>query len=230
MNLLKFHRSLGLILFLFIINAAVTGIFRVHARQWYWKDRLPHVLQPELAAPPVAPQGAIAAIKDRFPEMIVTRMTLGTLAGQSVYLLEGRQGQRPKVLVDAVSGRVIEHIDDWMAVAIGAAYVAEAQKVLAVEPLAVFKMRKDATPRPAYRIAWDDPDRTEVFVDSQTGEVLNVLDRGRRFGLWVNRLHELNFGSLHRIAVTVLGGLIIVLCVTGVASSRLLYAWKRRMS
>lgn len=230
MNVRRFHRSLGLVLVLFIMNAAVTGILRAHARQWYWKDRLPRASQPALAAPPVGPQGVMTTVKDRFPGTIVTRMALGTLVGRGVYLVEGKQGQRPKILVDAVSGEVIERIDDRTALAIGAAYVAEGQYTLAIEPLAAFKTRKDATSRPAYRIAWDDSDRTEVFVDSQTGEVLQVLDRGRRFGLWVNRLHELNFGGLHRVAVTVLGGLIIVLCVAGIVTARPLDARKRRMS
>lgn len=221
MGVLRFHRALGLALFVFIVNMAATGILRANAKQWYWKDRPSRMPQQELALPQITPGAAIAAAKQRFPELLVTRMTLSTLAGQSAYLLEGKKGERSKVLVDAASGRVIDRLDDQAARDIAAAYVADGTKSLAVEPLPAFVARKGAAPRPAYRIVWDDPERTEVVVDEQAGEVLQVLDRGRRFGLWVNRLHELNFGGLHRIGVTVLGILVIVLGGAGIASSRL---------
>jgi uncharacterized iron-regulated membrane protein len=64
-------------------------------------------------------------------------------------------------------------------------------------------------------IRFDDQRKTEVFVDQETGEVLSVLDNGKRFGLWVSKLHELDFLGMSRAALTILGLAIIFLSVAG---------------
>lgn len=214
MKLRGFHRLFGLTLFVFVINSAVTGLLRANARWWYWNDRLAKESAARLASPAISIEQVFA----RFPDTAIARIELKLLAGKPAYLIEGqRQGKKLSVLVDAVSGQVISPVSRERAIEIAEVFVPEQTAVAAAEDLPSYLPRKGNGPRPAIRVLFEDARKTEVFVDQDSGAVLTILDRGRRFGMWVVRLHELDFAGASRAVLTLLGLGVSFLAVTGVS-------------
>ncbi len=97
-------------------------------------------------------------------------------------------------------------------------------------------LREGALPTNTLRVILADPLQTWVHVDMESGQIVSVMDRGRRQYRWLfNGLHSLDFPGLsnHRPAWDVLMlsllGLGFVFCVTGVVigMKRLLGNWVR---
>lgn len=215
MNLRSFHRMLGLWLFIFIINVAATGLLRANAKWWYWKDS-PSSIQPiPLVAPKVTINEALEIYHRRFPEGEIQLVQFKSVLDEMVYQVESKKGEKKRLLVSASSGKIISPVDESWAIKTAQGYVDKNNQVISVQNLSSFKARKNQEPRPAFMVRFDDQRKTEVFVDQETGEVLSVLNNGKRFGLWVSKLHELDFLGMSRVALTILGLAIIFLSVAG---------------
>jgi len=212
-----FHRLLGLALFAFILNASVTGVLRANAKWLYWKDR-PFRQKPVALTAPSVGIGLVFEVSQEVfgPETRIGRVELKLLAQKPFYLVAADGPGKKVLLVDATSGQIIPRIDPEMAVQIAKSFVGEQGHVDQIEEIAAFRARKASEARPVYRILFDDPTRTEVFVDQRTGESVSILDRGRRFGLWVARFHELDFSGMSQIALTLLGLGLCALTLVGV--------------
>lgn len=212
MKLRRLHRALGIALFVLIANAAVTGLLRANARWWYWKDRPPRQLAARLSPPDVGLREVFAAV----PERSIRWVELTSLAGKTVYLVEYQSQKPSSVLVDASSGAILSPLNKELAVEIARAFVDPGERVLRTEALPSYTPRQGSSPHPAWRVLFGDAAQTEVFVDRDTGAMLTVLDRGRRFGLWVVKLHELDFAGGSRAALTCLGVGVLLMTMTGV--------------
>jgi uncharacterized membrane protein YkoI len=209
----KFHRWLGLALFVFLVNAAATGALRANAKALYWKDHTKPPAAAALVEPAVGVGDAMRRFGERFEGVPVTRVELKNFRGGAVYRIEGSLGKKKTAAVlDAASGAWLS-FDETAARDIAASSMEG--KIAGVEKLSGYKARKMSEPRPAFKVVFADARKTEVFVDAETGETLNVLDDGKRFGLLVNRLHELDFRGLGAPALTALGLLVVVLSMTG---------------
>lgn len=206
MNPRVFHRRLGLGLCAFLLTASATGVLRAHAKWLYWKERPAKEKAVPLALPRVGIERPFEASREVFgPAAPVERVELKQLAQEPFYVVAVGGAEKETLLVDAASGRIIRRIGSDMAVRIARPFVGKEGNVVRTEEIASFRARKAAGGRPVHRVLFDDPARTEIFVDQQTGEVVSVLDRGRRFGLWVARVHELDFGGMGGPALTLLG-------------------------
>lgn len=211
MKLHRLHRILGLALFLLVVNSAATGMLRANARWWYWKDRPPRQQAVSLSPPTVGMERLFSVLGG----MPIRRVELKPLAGKTVYLVECQNPERPYVLVDASSGGILSPLTAESAVEVARAFVDRREQVVLTEWLPSYAPRKGNGPRPVWRVVFGDASRTEVVVDQETGAVLTMLDRGRRFGLWVVKLHELDFFNCSRPALTLLGLGVTFLAITG---------------
>lgn len=220
MRLGSFHRILGLILFVLILNAAFTGLLRANAQWWYWKKKPSMEAVVSLSRPAVSLEQVFKTCETYFPSGAkICRVELKSLSGKQVYVVEvDRQGKR-YLLVDADSGEVISPLNCEFATRIARSLVHDNNSVVLAESLPAFRTRKMSQPRPVFRILFNDALKTEVIVDRDTGEPLMILDRGRRFGLWVVKLHDLDFIGMSRVALTLLGISIVSLSFTGLLLS-----------
>ncbi len=85
------------------------------------------------------------------------------------------------------------------------------------------KLREGTLPSNTLRVVLADPLQTWVHVDMDSGQIVSVMDRGRRQYRWLfNGLHSLDFPGLanHRpawdVLILLLLGLGFVFCITGV--------------
>lgn len=211
MKLRRLHRILGLALFLLVVNSAATGLLRANARWWYWKDRPPRRQTVSLSPPTVGTERLFSVLGG----IPIRRVELKPLAGKTVYLIERQNQEKPWVLVDASSGEILSPLTAEMAVEVARAFVDRHEQVALTESLPSYTPRKGSGSRPVWRVVFGDASRTEVVVDRDAGAVLSVLDRGRRFGIWVVKLHELDFFNSSRPALTLLGLGVTFLAITG---------------
>lgn len=199
------------------MNVAATGVLRANAKWLYWKDRLPRVESTALLVPTISLNEVFEICRRNFSEDVsIQRVELKTLLHKQVYMVKVNRKENSRILLDAASGRVLSPIDSSFAVEIARSFVDEKTRVAFTENSPSFKARKSSEPRPAFHIVFDDPVKTEIFIDRDTGDMLLVLDRGRRFGLWVAKLHELDFAGISQAALSVLGFSMISLSLTGV--------------
>lgn len=216
MRVRKFHRFLGLVLFFLLFNSTLTGILRANAKKWYWKDRPSHLPVMSLETPGIVVERLFEISRSVLQnEIQLSRVELKRIGGIPVYLIEGQGKERKYLLIHAHSGEILSPIDGEFAIQIARQFVPEQTPLVAAKPLRSYKARKAAGGRPAYQILFGDKLRTEVVLDRETGDVLALLDNGRRFGLWVVKFHELDFAGMSRNALTVFGLGVIVLSLTG---------------
>ncbi|MBI3316485.1 MAG: PepSY domain-containing protein, partial [Candidatus Omnitrophica bacterium] len=188
MKLRNFHRLLGLFLFLFILNASLSGVFRANAKWWYWKDRPAKKEAAFLAPPTVDFEEAFKIYQSRFPEGQILQIELKSLLGKPVYLFQTDRPQAKYVLMSAASGEILSPIGLELAIQIARSFVNKSDALALSENLPSFKARKANEPRPVFRIVFRDTLKTEIFVDQETAQPILILDRGRRFGLWIVKL------------------------------------------
>ncbi len=216
MRLRQFHLWCGVILSAGILLSAFTGTMRANATTLYWKSRPPRLEPVTLTRPAVE----IAAVFDKLQSSgwqagAVRQIELGAFLGRPVYRIESSNETDSLRMVDAGTGEMLSPLDLATARRAAALYVPEGTDIREENFLPDFLPRKAIRARPAYRFLFQDPAATEVFIDRDTGETLYVLDRGRRFGMWMIRLHELDFGGLHQPGLTFLGIGTILLTFSG---------------
>lgn len=213
MKLRKLHKLLGMVLFVFLLNAALSGVMRANARSLYWKDRPPLVKTPALAMPGMSLDKVFEISRAHFSQ--IKRIELKPFLDRQIYQVDGEGKKIQSMLLDASTGEILSPLKEQQAVLMAQTFVASDSKISAVESLPAYRMRKANQARPVYRILFDDAAKTEIFVDQENGNILNLLDRGRRFGMLMVRLHELEFPGLGHNALTLAGIGIVILCLTG---------------
>lgn len=125
------------------------------------------------------------------PEQVLRGLSLGEyprelrlvmMNGEPVYQVNA-SGWPPRVL-SAVDGRLIEHTDSRSALSIARSSAPDAKpmsaKTLEADQWTV--AQSFHSHRPLYRVALNDPSGTELYISSQTGEI--VLDTTARERAW----------------------------------------------
>ena len=222
MRVRKFHCFLGLVLFFLLFNSALTGIFRANAKWWYWKDKPSRLPEMSLETPGIGVERLFEISRSVLQnETQISRVELKRIGGIPVYLIEGRGKEIKYLLIHAHSGEALSPIDGEFAIQIARQFVPEQTPLVAAKSLESYKARKAAGARPAYQIIFGDKPRTEVVLDRETGDVLELLDNGRRFGLWIVKFHDLDFAGMSRNALTIFGLGVITLSLTGLVLTSL---------
>lgn len=214
----SFHRFLGLALFIFVLVAAFSGVMRANAMLLYWKERPAKTEMASLTHPAMGIGQVLNAARDYFPKGTgIKRIELKFLLGNEVYLAESDSQEKRRLLFNAQTGAVMSPLSMDLAAKLGRAYVKDDAKVGMIERLAFYKARKAKTARPVFHIQFKDAAKTEVFIDEESGDVITVLDNGRRFGMWMIKLHEWDFAGISHLSLTFTGCGIIVLSLTGLS-------------
>lgn len=222
-----FHKLLGLALFIFLVNSAVTGALRANAKALYWKERPAQKENKSLQLPAVSLEQVFNSFQAKYPGAGIKNLQLKFLTGRPVYQIEAGMPDKKFVLMDAHSGEWISPVSTETALAVANAAAGWGTvEVLTVEKISDYKAWRSSPPRPVYGIIFRDPRHTEVYVDRETGESLFVLDDGKRLGRWIARLHELDFGNQGTLWITAVGILLTVLAFSGL---RLALPVRRRL-
>lgn len=217
----KFHRSFGMMFGLFLFLTAVTGLLWAYAPYLYWK---PGYMMKKAASPsPPLSQAALSfseavdILEEREGrEMEVQSILLRKGFGRLLYEIEyDVTGEKRRCLIDAQTGDFLSPLTEQLAIQVARQYVRGDTRLESVDLLPNWVHRKKTHGVPAFRIRFRDVERTEIFLDPQTGHILEDQDRARRFHFLVMRLHQLNFFGFRKVLTIVPGLTLLSMIVTG---------------
>lgn len=227
------HRWIAMSALGFFLLSLTTGLLWANARFLYWeghyKEKVLSVPAPPLEAVRVALPAAIEASKAAVAaEANVEQVTLRSDAGRLFYDIRLRaEGKGRPVLVDAMTGERLSPISTDWARDIARQYVDESADVTTVSP-EQYTPRKKHHAQDAIRVGFNDPDRTEIILDRQTGEILEDEGRWRKVHFFVMQLHQLNFFGFEKTLLNVPGIPLLLMGLSGVVLWRIQAARKRR--
>ncbi len=194
----KIHRYLGLFVGVQLLLWTAGGLFfslnSIEKVRGETEASEPPFLQ--LTVPPVSPAPALAELTARRPGMEVRSVTLRPHLGDGVYEIAYDDGGRSRwVLADTLTGRLRSPITEDEAIAIARADfvldapVADVALITEVGSADEYRGR----PLPAYRVSFDHPLDTRLYVSVERGVVTaRRNDRWRWFDLfWM--LHVMDY-------------------------------------
>ncbi len=227
------HRWIAMSALGFLLLSLTTGLLWANARFLYWADHYKEKVR-AVAAPPlenvtIALSAAIHVSKAATDDAAqVEQVTLRSDAGRTFYDIRLRAGGKARtVLVDAITGEQLSPISSELAREIAKQYVSEAADVTAVAP-EQYTPRKKHRAQEAIRVGFNDPDRTDIILDRQTGEILEDEGRWRKVHFLVMQFHQLNFFGFEKTLLNIPGIPLFFMGVTGVILWRKQWSRKRR--
>lgn len=241
--LIKFraaHRVIARVSLVFIAVSGVTGLLWALRTLFYWDadymTRKHEILSPPLTAARIDVHEALHQLGMHAeakiePVSVSLRGEVGRLIYELYYLAPDAKPQT--ALVDAVSGDWLSPLRREDAIRFARQYIEGEPRVESAELLENWVSRKAAKKeRPAWRIGFADPGRTEIFSDPFTGGILEDQDASRRFHFFIMKLHQFHFFGTNK-ELTILSGLpLLVLLTTGLwlAFPKLVANVRRRIS
>lgn len=172
------HRWLGIALCLFMLLWFFSGLIMIYADS--------AAVQPEQRRARSQPLTLAAdgpALRSLWPGHEISAARLLQQAGEAVWLLQDRHGQRQRV--SAADGSVRPASPAW-ALAIAADWqpgTTPQLQGMVVRDAATAMMSYDAL-RPFYRVALQDDAATELYISAQSGEVVRASTRMQRLLFW----------------------------------------------
>ncbi len=191
----KLHRYFGLVVGIQLLFWSASGLFfslnpieKVRgATEAAEQTDLPSPL-PDLVSPSVV----MNQFLERRPGAATRSLTLETLLGAPVYRLETNEGA---FLADAVTGRLLPPLDEAEAGAVAKAdFLPEApiaSAELIEERVAGSEFR--GAPLPLWKITFDHPLGTRIYVAANSGHVIMRRNTRWRIFDWLWMLHILDF-------------------------------------
>ena len=159
----------------------------------------------------------IANALEKLPAGVVSRVELRALAGRPVYEV-AFEGSSP-LLLDARSGALLSPVTELLAIKIaasdfsGAGRVTEATLITEKPPI---EFRGDT---PVWRISFDDPDESNIYVSAGTGKVVARRSSTWRIYDFLWSLHIMDYSereNFNNPLVIVAAVLALALAVSGV--------------
>ena len=213
----------------FLLVSVGTGLLWANARYLYWPDRYKEKIRPLPPVPIHAPMVAMADLRDRLlggTNDTLEQVTLKSDFGLLIYevILRDR-GAKRTVVVDADSGTVLSPLTDTLAARIAQQYVRTPADITRVTREA-YTPRKKHTPVDAIRVAFDDPDDTQIVLDAASGEIVEDEGRRRRLHFFVMQLHQLNFLGFEKTLLNIPGIPLMLVALSGIVVWWV--QWRRR--
>ncbi len=217
----RVHPRLGIILALFLLISASTGFLRANS-SWYWPPRYKEKKKPEASHHLETPQISLEQMFKTITREVadgfqIDRIELKRDFGRLLYQVEGRGRTKAKMLIDASTGELLSPLRQDLAAEAAYQYVTSKPTIKSITRLEDYKAHKQREERPAYKVSFDDRYNTEIFLDADTGEILDDLDDRRRRGLFIVRLHEMDFWYLRRPTLSFIGIGLIFLSFSGLS-------------
>jgi hypothetical protein len=215
------HRIVGIIFGVFILNAAITGLFWAYGPKTYWKSgymEAKRTVDPEpITRVRVTPVQAAVAARSKLGSDPVIAVQLRADGGRWIYEVQAGAEKKPRsVLVSTVEPKVISPISEEVAVETARRYIAGAPAVRSVVELAPYPHRNGKIYESAYKIAFDQPNNPEIIIDRNSGRILEDQDRSRRFHFLIMQLHQLNFFGFKKTLTAIPGLSLLAMIVTGI--------------
>jgi len=217
----RFHRWLGVVFGLFLLSSAVTGLLWAYAPYLYWKPGYMEKKAP-LPSPPLT--DAVLSIPEAVRKLqekeegkieaqsLLLRKDFGRLLYEIEYKVSG--GKR-RSLIDAKSGDLLSPLSEALAAEIAKQYVTGGPPLDSVVLLSNWVHRNKTAGVKAFRIRFQDAGKTEIFLDPQTGHILEDGDRIRRLHFLVMQLHQLNFFGFRKVLTIVSALPLLLMIITG---------------
>lgn len=217
----RFHRLLGIVFGLFLLTSAITGLLWAYAPYLYWKPGYKHK-KASLPLPPLtdavvsipivirrvqeSEEGKIEA------ESVLLRKDFGRLLYEIEYEVNGAKS---RLLIDAKSGVFLSPLTEELAIVIARQYVEGNAPVESAILLSDWVPRKKTKGVKAFRVRFQDAGKTEIFLDPQTGRILEEQDHTRRFHFLVMQFHQLNFFGFRKVLTIIPGLSLLFMIATG---------------
>lgn len=221
MNTNRWHRRIAVFSAVFLAITAVTGILWAYAPHLYFQDgylkKKTKFHGPALSRAKISQKDALEAAVAVFnTEKGIETLSLRAEASHLVYEIVRKDGkEHSSVLIDALSGDVLSPVSENLATEFAAQYVAGAPPVKETEALDEYKHRSGKKIKSVYRVAFTAPGNPEIFIDRNSGLIVEESDRSRAFHFWVMKLHQLQFFGVKKELTIIPGLALIFLIITG---------------
>ena len=211
----KIHKTIAIIVVPLFIIAIITGFLKAN-QKLYWEDGYKKkkqealfMVKEDLYSIKTIIQNidSISQQKNKFEEI--------TLRSDNNKLYYKLSSKKAKYLVDAVSGGIVSPINETLAKDFAKQYVKDNKQVGTCELIKNYKGRKAKEPRPTYKIAFNNAVHSEIYLDAETGDIVEDIDDNRSFGIWVMRLHEYDFFDSKKGITTVVAIAMMLLSLSG---------------
>ena len=210
----KIHKTIAIIVVPILVIATITGVFKAN-QKWYWEDGYKKKKQPT----------HFSITKNLFPIHLITQkidsashkknkfeeITIKDEAGNLYYKLVAKD----KYLVDAYSGIIVSPINIALASSFASQYIKNKSTIKSCVLLKNYLSRKGKEPKPTYKITFDNPIHSEIYLDYQTGDIIEDIDDNRQFGIWIMRLHEYDFFNAKKPLTMAVGIILLLLSLSG---------------
>nr|WP_246604990.1 PepSY domain-containing protein [Aquisediminimonas sediminicola] len=226
----KWHHLAGLLGGITLITWIVSGWLSVDPNRWFASPGLPDAAYSAFAGG-VAPRRAfdLARLAEVPSARGITELRLRRADGRTILDLRGPHGRR--VLLDAAQLAPV-HLDESRLIR-AAGRMLPAYSIVGADRISAedeyYYSHDNSLRLPVLRLAFDDPSRTQVYIDPATGEIALETDRIRRaYRWWFDALHCLDFKGLGSvrpawdIVLWLLAGLGLILSASGV-----MIGWRR---
>jgi len=217
----RLHRWVGTVFGLFFVSSAVTGFLWAYAPYLYWK---PGYMEKKAALPSPPIIDVTVTIPEALGELqekekgkidvqsVLLRKDLGRLLYEIDYKMNG---ERRRSILDAKSGGLLSPLSEELAAKIAGQYVAGHPALESIDLLSNWIPRNKSAAVNAFRVRFKDAGQTEIFLDPDTGAILEDQDRIRRFHFLVMRLHQLNFFGFRKVLTIVSALPLLLMIITG---------------
>ncbi len=227
----QIHFWTGGIALFFLTITTVTGILWAYAPYMYWqpgykqKQEEVRTLDKAEMSSLVSPSEVLENVQNKMGvDAKIHDISIAWEADQLVYRvrIENLDGKKSNHLMNARLGQWLSPLTENQAIRFAQQYLPSGTQVLEAELLDNWIHRKKSSGRAAWRIMFRDSRKTEIFLDPDTGLILEDQDRTRRFHWWVMRLHQFNFFGTNKILSIISGLPLLILLVSG-----LVMLWRR---
>lgn len=212
----KIHKTIAIIVVPLFIIATITGFFKAN-QKLYWEDgykkkkqEASFKVQKDLYSIKAITQNidSITKQKNKFEEII--------LRSDNDILYYKLSTKKAKYLVDAISGNIVSPINETLAKDFAKQYVKDNKLIMSCELLKNYKGRKAKEAKPTYKVTFNNSVHSEIYLDVDTGDIIEDIDDNRTFGIWVMRLHEYDFFDSKKGITTIVCVAMMLLSFSGI--------------
>lgn len=212
----KIHKTIAIIVVPIFIIATITGFFRAH-QKLYWEDGYKKKKQPA----DFTIQGELFSLH-RIAQLIDSISKRTNKFEEIILKTENKTmyykiltSKKDKYLINAQSGAIVSPISKELAEEFAKQYVKDNKQIKTCELISNYMARKAKEPKPAFKITFDNPVHSEIYLDIETGDILEDYDDNRAFGIWVMRLHEYDFFNSKKGITTIVSIVMMLLAISG---------------
>ena len=212
----KIHKTLAIIVVPLLIIAIITGFLKAN-QKLFWGDGYKKKKQEAI----FSIQSEVVSIKsitqkiDSFSNQ-KNKFEEISLRSDNDKLYYKLITKKAKYLVEAISGNIVSPINDELAKDFAKQYVKDNKQITGCELIKNYKGRKMKEPKATYKISFNNAVHSEIYLDAETGDIVEDMDDNRSFGIWVMRLHEYDFFDSKKGITAVVAIVMMLLSLSGI--------------